>query len=199
MHCGRFAPPARQPASSTWCGRAHLKPLSNHAAWLYELSYAKARSLWAASTRQKVYLVRSRQGADAHPIVLDGNLPQQQEKPMPEKPTPSCDGDMNQSLGTAQKTAPGSTSEVNHDSQSVAGEEDPGASLDTFGHLPSRSTGAAVAMPSGSVNPGDEAPEGTSGTGEGICRQCGGSGRAGDSPCPSCKGSGKVTVGIGGA
>lgn len=66
---------------------------------------------------------------------------------------------------------------------SVAGEEDPGASLD----LPD-------------AQPGDEAPPGTQGTGEGVCRECGGAGRTetGES-CPACSGTGKVTVGIGGA
>lgn len=66
---------------------------------------------------------------------------------------------------------------------SVAGEEDPGVSLD----LPD-------------AQPGDEAPPGTQGTGEGVCRACGGAGRneTGES-CPACSGTGKVTVGIGGA
>jgi hypothetical protein len=68
-------------------------------------------------------------------------------------------------------------------SESVAGEEDPGASID----------------PTAS-NPGDEAPAGTPGTGENLCRECGGSGvtDAGQS-CEACGGSGRVTVGIGGA
>jgi len=49
-------------------------------------------------------------------------------------------------------------------------------------------------------SPGDEAPAGTPGTGESICRVCGGSGRdAGGKPCAQCNGTGKVTVGIGGA
>ena len=48
--------------------------------------------------------------------------------------------------------------------------------------------------------PGDEAPAGTPGTGEALCRKCGGSGRAdGGAPCPECGGTGKVNVGIGGA
>lgn len=46
---------------------------------------------------------------------------------------------------------------------------------------------------------GDEAPQGTPGTGETICRNCGGSGRDSDRrPCTNCSGTGKVTVGIGG-
>lgn len=105
---------------------------------------------------------------------------------------------MNQSSGPAPKTAPGLASEVNVDSQSVAGEEDPGAALDMSGAATPRPS-ATVPMPSGSVNPGDEAPEGTPGTGEGLCRECGGSGRVGDGTCPLCRGSGKVIVGIGGA
>lgn len=67
--------------------------------------------------------------------------------------------------------------------ESAAGEEDPGAALD----LPQS-------------QPGDEAAPGTQGTGEGICRECGGTGRAeGEESCASCSGTGKVTVGIGGA
>jgi hypothetical protein len=48
--------------------------------------------------------------------------------------------------------------------------------------------------------PGDEAPPGTPGTGEGLCRECGGRGvnDAGQT-CPSCSGTGHITVGIGGA
>ncbi|VWX62484.1 conserved hypothetical protein [Burkholderiales bacterium 8X] len=50
------------------------------------------------------------------------------------------------------------------------------------------------------MSPGDEAPPGTPGTGESICRTCGGSGRDPDRRiCPECNGTGKVTVGIGGA
>ncbi|RZI84682.1 MAG: hypothetical protein EOP38_08055 [Rubrivivax sp.] len=47
--------------------------------------------------------------------------------------------------------------------------------------------------------PGDEARPGTPGTGEDVCRACGGSGRIEQSPCPECAGTGFVTVGIGGA
>lgn len=59
------------------------------------------------------------------------------------------------------------------------------------------STGA-VGAPS-PMKPGDQAPEGTPGTGEDTCPACGGSGRdhAGKS-CSECQGTGKVTVGIGG-
>lgn len=91
--------------------------------------------------------------------------------------------------------AAGAPDQVNLDSESVAGEEDPGASLD----LPARSSGQPVPRPSGTINPGDEAAEGTPGTGEAICRECGGSGQAANGPCPACGGSGKVTVGLGGA
>ncbi|ABM36628.1 hypothetical protein [Polaromonas naphthalenivorans] len=85
------------------------------------------------------------------------------------------------------------------DSQSVAGEEDPGASLEMFGASAGRPDSGPISAPRDVLNPGDEAPAGTPGTGEGICRECGGSGRVGDATCPSCKGSGKVIVGIGGA
>jgi DnaJ-class molecular chaperone len=49
------------------------------------------------------------------------------------------------------------------------------------------------------MNPGDQAPPGTPGTGEDVCPRCGGSGQLGASACPDCGGSGKVNVGIGGA
>jgi hypothetical protein len=88
--------------------------------------------------------------------------------------------------------------------QSVAGEEDPGASLD-IGNAPGRSdqpAGQSPGQPSGAqppMAPGDEAPAGTPGTGENLCPRCGGSGRLGASSCPECQGTGKVIVGIGGA
>jgi DnaJ-class molecular chaperone len=48
------------------------------------------------------------------------------------------------------------------------------------------------------VATGDEAPSGTPGTGEDICRDCHGTGRIDGKPCPVCGGSGKVIEGIGG-
>ena len=70
--------------------------------------------------------------------------------------------------------------------ESVAGEEDPGASIDM-------ATGAQAPM-----SPGDQAAAGTPGTGENVCPQCGGSGKTASGPCPTCQGTGKVTVGVGG-
>jgi DnaJ-class molecular chaperone len=49
------------------------------------------------------------------------------------------------------------------------------------------------------MNPGDEAPPGTPGTGENVCPVCHGTGRAGAASCANCGGTGKVTTGIGGA
>lgn len=90
---------------------------------------------------------------------------------------------------------------------SVAGEEDPGASIDLAarrgtegrsdqpaGQGPKEPSGAQVPMA-----PGDEAPAGTPSTGENVCPQCGGTGKLGASACPNCEGTGKVIVGIGGA
>jgi hypothetical protein len=90
---------------------------------------------------------------------------------------------------------------------SVAGEEDPGASIEfaavqgtegrsdqPAGQAPGQPTGAQPPMA-----PGDEAPAGTPSTGENVCPQCGGTGRIGNSECPNCQGTGKVIVGIGGA
>lgn len=47
--------------------------------------------------------------------------------------------------------------------------------------------------------PGDEAPAGTPGTGENVCRMCGGSGTVDGHTCTDCEGSGKVIEGVGGA
>lgn len=91
--------------------------------------------------------------------------------------------------------------------ESVAGEEDPGASVDMAvnnpapgaSDQPAGAAGARPGAPGQPMAPGDEAPAGTPGTGEDICRACGGSGRLNGSACPECEGTGKVTVGIGGA
>ncbi len=49
------------------------------------------------------------------------------------------------------------------------------------------------------MNPGDEAPEGTPGTGEDVCPRCRGTGRIdGQRDCPDCGGTGKIVEGIGG-
>lgn len=48
------------------------------------------------------------------------------------------------------------------------------------------------------TNPGDEAAEGTPGTGEDICPACSGSGTLSGGPCPQCNGTGRITEGIGG-
>jgi DnaJ-class molecular chaperone len=91
--------------------------------------------------------------------------------------------------------------------QSVAGEEDPGASVDAAmapaaagnsdqpaGKQSGRATGTQAPM-----SPGDQAPAGTPGTGEDVCPDCGGTGKRAGGDCPTCQGTGKVTVGIGGA
>jgi hypothetical protein len=93
--------------------------------------------------------------------------------------------------------------------QSVAGEEDPGASIDLAmasanpspgaSDQPAGAQGARATSPSTPMAPGDEAPAGTPGTGEDLCRACGGSGMLNGGACPECEGTGKVTVGIGGA
>jgi DnaJ-class molecular chaperone len=48
------------------------------------------------------------------------------------------------------------------------------------------------------LNPGDEARPGTTGAGENLCPDCGGSGKIGARDCPTCGGTGKVIEGIGG-
>ena len=49
------------------------------------------------------------------------------------------------------------------------------------------------------MNPGDEAPPGTKGTGEDFCPKCHGTGRIGSQPCEDCGGTGKIVRAIGGA
>lgn len=46
--------------------------------------------------------------------------------------------------------------------------------------------------------PGDEAPPGTPGTGQDMCRKCQGTGRVDGKECPDCGGTGFVIEGIGG-
>lgn len=48
------------------------------------------------------------------------------------------------------------------------------------------------------LNPGDQAPPGTPGTGEAICDDCNGTGIKDGKECPTCGGTGKVIQGIGG-
>jgi hypothetical protein len=47
--------------------------------------------------------------------------------------------------------------------------------------------------------PGDEAPAGTPGAAENVCRRCHGTGHLGEVECPDCNGTGKVMTEIGGA
>jgi len=97
---------------------------------------------------------------------------------------------------------------VDLSAESVAGEEDPGASIDLAAKdaklpgasdQPAGEQGAQARGTTVPMAPGDEAPAGTPGTGEDVCRTCGGSGKLGATSCPDCAGTGKVTVGIGGA
>jgi len=68
--------------------------------------------------------------------------------------------------------------------ESVAGEEDPGASID-FTELP-----AAAGTQRG--DPAASAPAGAT-----TCPRCAGSGRLGATACPDCSGSGQLNTRIG--
>lgn len=48
------------------------------------------------------------------------------------------------------------------------------------------------------ANP-ERVPPGTTGSGEDLCRKCGGTGKVDGKTCPECGGSGKITAPIGGA
>ena len=56
-----------------------------------------------------------------------------------------------------------------------------------------------MADPLDDMAPGDEAPRGTPGAGENVCRDCAGSGRIDGDTCATCGGSGVVIEEIGGA
>lgn len=105
-------------------------------------------------------------------------------------------------MGSRAPARPGDPTDL---LDSVAGEEDPGAALDLPRGTEGRSgqpAGQAPGQPSAArqlMNPGDEAPVGTPGTGETVCPKCGGSGFLGASGCPECGGTGRINVGIGGA
>jgi hypothetical protein len=49
------------------------------------------------------------------------------------------------------------------------------------------------------LNPGDEAPPGTEGTGDDVCPDCHGKGRIDGAPCATCGGNGTITRAVGGA
>jgi hypothetical protein len=104
-------------------------------------------------------------------------------------------------LGSKGRARPGDPIDL----LSVAGEEDPGSALDLPRGTEGRSdqpAGQASGRPADAqppMNPGDEAPPGTPGTGETVCPRCGGSGKLGASDCPECGGTGRITAGIGGA
>jgi RecJ-like exonuclease len=48
------------------------------------------------------------------------------------------------------------------------------------------------------LNPGDQAKQGTPGTGENVCPECHGTGRVNAAPCPTCGGTGTIIEGVGG-
>jgi DnaJ-class molecular chaperone len=62
-------------------------------------------------------------------------------------------------------------------------------------------SGETVPSPQGGAvrNPGDEAAPGAPQTGEGVCPECGGSGRIQGGECPNCGGTGRVVQIVGDA
>ena len=101
-------------------------------------------------------------------------------------------------------SSPGADQEINLASESVAGEEDPGASLDMPASASSSSSGGSPGSGGAPetpdhLGPVQETPAETLFTGEKTCHECGGSGQFGASACPRCNGSGKLAVRQGGA
>lgn len=98
--------------------------------------------------------------------------------------------------------SPDGDEEIHLASESVAGEEDPGASLDIpEGVYSSGSSGgseviSAAPSPLGQAH---ETPAGMPFSAAKICSACDGSGRVGESLCASCNGSGSVADGPGAA
>lgn len=56
----------------------------------------------------------------------------------------------------------------------------------------------ATAPKGATLNPGDQAPPGTPGTGENVCPTCNGGKMVDAEPCPTCGGTGIVIEGVGG-
>ena len=56
----------------------------------------------------------------------------------------------------------------------------------------------ATAPKGAALNPGDQAPPGTPGTGENVCPTCSGAKTVDAKPCPTCGGTGVITEGVGG-
>ena len=100
-------------------------------------------------------------------------------------------------LSETSSTGPGLGNLGNFGDQSVAGEEDPGASLSIPAEPSDPPSSQVVFTSPDAINPGDKAPEGMLGTAKGICRECGGSGRMANQRCASCDGSGMVNLGLG--
>lgn len=50
-----------------------------------------------------------------------------------------------------------------------------------------------------SAKPGDQAPEGTPGSGDNVCPNCSGSGELDGQKCTACEGTGVVQDAVGGA
>ena len=89
--------------------------------------------------------------------------------------------------------------------ESVAGEEDPGASVDLArAAAPGRSDPPAARRDNGDkdsrtpTSPSGETLLGTPESGQEACPRCGGTGTLAGRDCPECQGSGKLNVGIGG-
>jgi len=88
-------------------------------------------------------------------------------------------------------------------SESVAGEEDPGAALDmpeSAFHLQA-SGGSGCTQPftlSDAIDPGDDAPVLARNTGESVCCECGGAGTITGALCLVCGGTGRVNTRSGG-
>lgn len=88
--------------------------------------------------------------------------------------------------------------------QSVAGEEDPGAALDTAIAPTVAAPGSAGNDPAATpamaapASPGGDAVPESAGARASVCGRCGGSGRVDGALCPTCGGIGTVVLSLGG-
>jgi hypothetical protein len=113
----------------------------------------------------------------------------------------SCNGETGRKAGGYKKAAirrPAAIlrRRIDRERDSTAAAEVTKLALQQF--IVESSMTAEKPKPRPETRPGDEAPPGTPGTGENVCRACKGAGTIDDRPCAECGGSGIIIAGIAG-